>query len=165
MPSMAEIEKLEYLNAAWNESLRWIAPVPLGIPHSNTEEGVWNGYYIPKNSLIFFNIGCMLRDPELFGDDANDYNPNRFLPAFNPRAKELPDMSTIPFGFGKRICPGRYLAERICLMISAAILSAYDLVPVNADASPSTMEFRDALVRRPLNFRCRFVPRHHGLQG
>jgi hypothetical protein len=46
-----------------------------------------------------------------------------------------------------RICPGRYLAQRIVLTISAAILSTYELVPVNADSSPSTMEFADSLVR------------------
>jgi cytochrome P450 len=45
---------------------------------------------------------CVLRDPKLFGEDADAYNPGRFLPEFNPRANELPDVSSIPFGFGKR---------------------------------------------------------------
>jgi hypothetical protein len=45
---------------------------------------------------------CMLRDPKIFGEDADVYNPDRFLPECNPGANELPDMSSIPFGFGKR---------------------------------------------------------------
>jgi cytochrome P450 len=73
MPTMKEIEGLEYLQAAWSESMRWIAPVPIGnyqtyacdrkltsivgLPRSNSEEYVWNGYYIPKYSRIWINLG------------------------------------------------------------------------------------------------------------
>jgi hypothetical protein len=44
----------------------------------------------------------ILRDPKLWGDDAEQYNPNRFLPEFNPNAGNLLDMTTITYGFGNR---------------------------------------------------------------
>ncbi|PVF96182.1 cytochrome P450 [Serendipita vermifera] len=160
IPSMAEIQKLKYFNAAWNESMRWNATIPLGVPHSSTQDDIWNGYYIPKGTIIHCNIGCILRDPRLWGEDAHLYNPDRFLAEHNPRAKDLPDMSTIPFGSGRRICPGRWFAERITLGFSAAVLSAYEIVPIDGHTRNQVMEFADAIVRRPTNFRCKFIPRH-----
>jgi cytochrome P450 len=138
-PDMNEIKELEYFNAAWNESMRWNATVPLGklyiayyyviytyhfafvgLPHVSSQDDTYQGYYIPKGTIVNCNIGfgtlnCMsiscaltkqsryiLRDPKLWGADADKYNPNRFLAEFNPRVKELPDMSSVPFGFGRR---------------------------------------------------------------
>jgi hypothetical protein len=46
-----------------------------------------------------------------------------------------------------RICPGRYLAERVALMISAAILSTYRIVPTNGPIGPLDLEFPDSILR------------------
>jgi cytochrome P450 len=56
-PNMKEIVSLRYLNAAWRESLRMMPPIPLGVPHLNTVEDTYKGYYIPKGTLIQQNIG------------------------------------------------------------------------------------------------------------
>lgn len=75
-----EIRKLPLWNAVWKESLRFSpaplgedglisfddsANVSLGIPHLNSQDDVWNGYFIPKGSAIYFNIGyvCVCRHP------------------------------------------------------------------------------------------------------
>jgi cytochrome P450 len=52
-------------------------------------------------NLISWN-SFILRDPRLWGDDANDFKPERFLVESNPHAKELPDVGSLPFGFGRR---------------------------------------------------------------
>jgi cytochrome P450 len=44
----------------------------------------------------------MLRDRRIWGDDADVFKPERFLPEFNPRANEYPDVESIAFGFGRR---------------------------------------------------------------
>lgn len=160
VPNMKEIKELEYFNAAWNESMRLNATVPLGLPHVCTQDDVWQGYFIPKGTIVHCNIGYILRDPEIWGADADKYNPNRFLSQFNPRVKDLPDMSSVPFGFGRRICPGRHLAERITLIFAAAVLSAYEIVPVKGEKIDPSMPFDDSTIRRPSNFRCAFVARH-----
>ncbi|KAG9021923.1 hypothetical protein FS842_006386 [Serendipita sp. 407] len=86
----------------WKESFRLHPPVPLGIPHVNTEADVYKGLYIPKGSMIHCNIGAMLRESRIWGEDSEEFNPNRFLPEFNPKAESLPDISTTLFGFGRR---------------------------------------------------------------
>ena len=85
----------------------------------NSQDDVWNGYFIPKGSAIYFNIGYvyvveratiahlafhrfMLRDKSIWGEDADMFRPERFLPEFNPNYASLPDMSSLPFGFGLR---------------------------------------------------------------
>jgi cytochrome P450 len=44
----------------------------------------------------------MLRDPRVWGDDANTFKPERFLAEYNPKLTELPDIESLPFGFGRR---------------------------------------------------------------
>jgi cytochrome P450 len=44
----------------------------------------------------------MLRDPRLWGNDANEFKPERFIAKDNAQAEQLPDVSSIPFGFGRR---------------------------------------------------------------
>ncbi|PVF96174.1 cytochrome P450 [Serendipita vermifera] len=159
LPTMKDIKKMTYFNATWNESLRFNVVTPLGVPHVNTEPDVYKGYYIPKGCTIYANLGYILRDPKIWGDDADTYNPDRFLPECNPRAAELPDISMIPFGFGKRICPGRYLAERTALLFTASILSAYDILPADGRKNVAPLEFTEGMIVRLVGFQCRFVPR------
>lgn len=52
-----DIPKLELFKAVFKESLRLNPAAPLGVPHVSSEEDVWNGYYIPRNSIIHCNIG------------------------------------------------------------------------------------------------------------
>ncbi|CAG8585722.1 14517_t:CDS:2, partial [Acaulospora colombiana] len=95
LPTTAEAQKLSYFQAAWKESLRLDPPVPLGVPHVASQDDSWNGYFIPKGTMVNCNIG----DPRIWGDDADVFRPERFL---EESAKDLPDISMIPFGFGKR---------------------------------------------------------------
>ncbi|PVF95236.1 cytochrome P450 [Serendipita vermifera] len=98
----AEISSLKYFLAVWKESMRFNHPVPGGIIHVNTEDDVWKGYFIPKGTFIIPHIGFILRDPRIWGDDADVFKPERFLPECNPKATELPDVESLPFGFGRR---------------------------------------------------------------
>ncbi|CCA71475.1 hypothetical protein PIIN_05414 [Serendipita indica DSM 11827] len=148
LPRMEDIQNMELLNAVWKESIRWNSPAPLGIPHVNSQDDVWNGYFIPKGSLVHCNIGqarFMLRDPRIWGVDSEQFNPQRFLREYNPNIDKLPDMSSLPFGFGRRICPGRHLAERVGLQMVAAILATYKLEPVKE--IPAEVDWLDSTVR------------------
>ncbi|KAG8754878.1 hypothetical protein FRC14_004552, partial [Serendipita sp. 396] len=109
--------------------------------------------YIPKGSVIHCNIGATLRDSRVWGQDCNEFNPNRFLPEFNPEAGSLPDVSNTHFGFGRRQCPGRFLAERVARQFAASVLSMYTLVPVEGEPVTPTMPFEDSVIRRPIDFK------------
>ncbi|KIM24700.1 hypothetical protein M408DRAFT_331669 [Serendipita vermifera MAFF 305830] len=155
VPSFAEIQQLPYLNAVWKEGLRLRPPVPLGIPHVASEEDVWNGFYIPKGCLVHCNIGFMMRDPRIWGEDSELFKPDRFL---DPNAKDLPDPTNTTFGFGRRICPGRFFAHREALQFIAAIFASFKVLP-GQGVNLSDLIF-EGTVQRPVNFRCRFEPRH-----
>ncbi|CAG7852697.1 O-methylsterigmatocystin oxidoreductase Short=OMST oxidoreductase; AltName: Full=Aflatoxin B synthase; AltName: Full=Aflatoxin biosynthesis protein Q; AltName: Full=Cytochrome P450 64 [Serendipita indica DSM 11827] len=157
--TLDDIPKLELFQVVFKESFRWNTAAPLGVPHVSSKEDVWNGYYIPKNSIIHCNIGFVLRDPRLWGKDSLDFNPNRFLASHNPSVDKLPDIWSVPFGFGRRICPGRYLAQRTALLYSAAILSMYEVLPFEGDILSPEGPFEDSVIRRLSNFQCKFKPR------
>ncbi|PVF95228.1 hypothetical protein CPB86DRAFT_865716 [Serendipita vermifera] len=62
------------------------------------------------------------------GDDANKFKPVCFLSEHNPHAKDLLDVKSIPFGFRRRICPGRYISNKYGIVFAAALLQNYDIV-------------------------------------
>ncbi|PVF92912.1 cytochrome P450 [Serendipita vermifera] len=159
LPYAGDRPSLPYADAAWKESARWIVPVPLGVPHLNKQEDVYKGMRIPKNSKIILNINAILKDPRIF-DSPEVYRPERWLKSYYPQADTLPDVHAI-FGFGTRICPGRYLAERVGFTFGMAILAAYEILPLEGDSLPDRTipPFVDSLVRRPAKFECRFKPR------
>ncbi|KIM33229.1 hypothetical protein M408DRAFT_309401 [Serendipita vermifera MAFF 305830] len=157
VPTMADIASLEYLRAAWNETLRLFPVLIASVPHSATQDDVWKGYFIPKNTMILPNQAFMLRDPRLWGEDAHVFDPERFI---GSRAVGHPDLETLVYGWGRRRCPGRFLAERNGLLYAAVALAAYDIVPVEGAKLPIKLEFSEDKIRRPTNLNCRFVARH-----
>ncbi|KAF8792491.1 Cytochrome P450 1A5 like protein [Argiope bruennichi] len=70
---------LTYVKAAILELLRWRPPFPLGILGVTRTDIVLDGYFIPKESLMIANTWSILHDVECWGDDADAYNPERFL--------------------------------------------------------------------------------------
>ncbi|KIM28163.1 hypothetical protein M408DRAFT_23875 [Serendipita vermifera MAFF 305830] len=160
--SGADRSDLPYADAAWKESIRWHAPVPLGTPRCTSQSDVYDGMYIPKDAMLWLNVALMLRDPRTF-ESPEVFQPERWLESHNPLVSELPDIQNIAFGFGTRICPGRYLAERAGFAFTMSLLAAYDIVPTGGAPVP---DWRDAvwvenLDSRPLDFKCAFVPRSH----
>ncbi|KAG8863431.1 hypothetical protein FRC20_010751 [Serendipita sp. 405] len=155
-----DIPNLPYAEAAWRESWRWHAPVPLGVSRSTSQADIYNGMYIPKDSTIMLNVEFMLRDPRTY-DHPEVFQPERWLESHNSRAIELPDAITIALGFGTRGCAGRHLAERAGFAFALSLLSAFDIVPMNGGPVPdwrkaAWAEHGDS---RPLDFKCSFKPR------
>ncbi|KAG8833045.1 hypothetical protein FRC17_000111 [Serendipita sp. 399] len=146
-PTFADLESMQYLKATWNEVPRVSPPVPGALPHVNSTDDVWNGYFFPKGTILIANIGDLLRDPRKWGEDAHEFKPERFLPEYNPRAGEMPSVESIVFGFGRRICPGRHFAHRNGMMFAAAMLSTYEILPPAGEAPPDKIEYTPTQVR------------------
>ncbi|KAK0434405.1 cytochrome P450 [Desarmillaria tabescens] len=130
LPRFDDRERLPYVNALALEVTRWHAVGPAGLPHCVTEDDVQFGYFIPKGSLVYANIWKMLHDPAVY-DQPFEFKPERFIrteskePEFDPHK--------LAFGFGRRICPGRVLADASIFISCAMALSAFTISKCSED--------------------------------
>ncbi|KAL3490239.1 cytochrome P450 [Aspergillus germanicus] len=151
LPTFEDRSKLPYIDAIVKESLRWHPVAPMGIPHMCTEDDVYEGYRIPKGSLIMANIWTFTHDAETY-KDPETFNPSRFL-SLNPEV----DPHTLSFGFGRRICPGRILADSTVFLTIAKSLAVFDIRPDGENNVRK--EFLPGVISHPVPFKLRITPR------
>ncbi|KLO07044.1 cytochrome P450 [Schizopora paradoxa] len=159
LPTFEDKKHLPYINAIMLECLRWMPVAPLGAPRTVTEDDVYNGYFIPKDTIIIMNAWSMFRDENLY-HDPESFKPERYLPG-NGRNVEK-DPSTILFGFGRRRCPGRHFALNSIYITIACILSAFRISnPVDPTGKEveEEVEYEAGLVFHPVEFKCSIKPR------
>eukprot|EP00929_Paragymnodinium_shiwhaense_P108129 TRINITY_DN74446_c0_g1_i1.p1 TRINITY_DN74446_c0_g1~~TRINITY_DN74446_c0_g1_i1.p1 ORF type:complete len:560 (+),score=132.88 TRINITY_DN74446_c0_g1_i1:68-1747(+) len=105
-PSYDDMGSLPYLNAVLHEALRLKPSVPLDTKIA-VKDDVWpDGSVIPRTTMVVYNIYGMGRDEQLWGPDAREFKPERWL-----AMKEPPSNYAYPvFNAGPRECLGRRLA-------------------------------------------------------
>ncbi|KAF9266559.1 cytochrome P450 [Marasmius fiardii PR-910] len=154
MPLLSDLPRLPYLNALVKETLRWQPVVPLSVARKTTEESEYDGYTIPKGTIVIPNVWSIAFDPDGH-HDPHEFIPERFL---STNSQPPPDPATYVFGFGKRICPGKPLAEGSVFIIFASILATFDIsLPEETLKHPPV--FQSRLSRSPKPFKCNIVPR------
>ncbi|KAI1825149.1 cytochrome P450 oxidoreductase OrdA-like protein [Xylaria intraflava] len=135
LPELGDRDQLPYINAIVTETWRWQPMLRLGIPHATSADDVVNGYYIPKGSVVTTNIWWYTHDPDVY-PNPSVFDPSRFLGA-NP----CPDPRDHVFGYGRRICPGRYFADAFIWLIIAQSLAVFDISkPFGEIEEPQTEE-------------------------
>ncbi|KAJ5171869.1 hypothetical protein N7492_004462 [Penicillium capsulatum] len=149
LPTVADRPRLPYIEAILKETLRWHQVAPMAAPHVSTADDYWEGYLIPKGSLILPNVWAMAHDPDVYPDPMT-FNPDRFL-GDNP----APDPRTVVFGFGRRICPGRFFVDNTVFLDMAQALAVFDISNATRDGVPVvTPEFTPGVVSHPQPFQC-----------
>lgn len=114
------IPKLKYLEAAIKESLRLHPSVPIIARAPTRPDSTLGGYSIPKGTRIMVNVWSIHRDPSLW-DQPLEFRPERFLPR-----TDVNEFEYIPFGWGRRSCPGKPLAYRVVTFLLASLLHSFD---------------------------------------
>ncbi|XP_026416334.1 geraniol 8-hydroxylase-like [Papaver somniferum] len=135
----SDIENLPYLRAVVKETLRFHPPGAFPIPRTVTQDIEVMGYSIPKGTLVLVNIWGIGKDPSSW-DDPLSFKPERFLnSAIDYRGQNF---EYIPFGAGRRICPGLPLAEQMIHVMRGSLVRSFDWV-LEKGLIPETMDMSD----------------------
>ena len=119
------ISKLHYLDAILKETLRLHPALPLLVPRSPCTTQTISEYTIPKGSRVLFNVWAMQRDPEAW-ENPLEFQPERFLLDAGRGDFKGNNYSFLPFGSGRRVCPGIPLAEKMVLYVVSTLLHSFE---------------------------------------
>lgn len=114
-----DLKDMEILKAVIKETLRLHPPGLVAVPHQSIQESHINGYTIPKGTRVLMNIWSINRDPK-YWENPDEFHPERFIG--NSVNFCGNNFHLIPFGAGKRICPGIHFAMHNIEIILANIL-------------------------------------------
>ncbi|KAK1559839.1 hypothetical protein Q3G72_018940 [Acer saccharum] len=119
------LPKLQYLDAVVKETMHLYPAAPLLIPRCPSQTTIVGGYTIPKGSKIMLNVYAIQRDPQLW-DNPLEFRPKRFLSNSEKFDYLGNNFQYMPFGSGRRVCPGIPLAERMLMFLLASILHSFE---------------------------------------
>jgi len=173
-PTWQDEPNLPYLKAFINETMRW-RPVAIlgGTPHASTEDDIFTyqgkDYFIPKGATILANLWSIHMNPNTY-ENPESFNPERFL-----NGKTYPGTGGrghSSFGWGRRVCPGAYFAEKSIYITTARLLWAFKFEKaldrstgkvITPDASMET-GYTSGFNIRPHPFPCKIIPRSQAVR-
>ncbi|KAE9398818.1 cytochrome P450 [Gymnopus androsaceus JB14] len=130
LPSFADRDHLPYLANVLKEILRWNPVAPLALPHSSIQDDIYNGYFIPRGSLVMANSWWLMHNPQIY-PLPEKFDPDRYDSGSEGSEGSgvgmNPDPHMFAFGYGRRICPGNALADASLFITVAAVLSIFQI--------------------------------------
>lgn len=127
----SNLHRLPYLQATVKETLRLHTPIPLLVPHMNLEEAKLGGFTIPKESKVVVNAWWLANNPEWW-KNPEEFRPERFLQEDSAAEAVVGgkvDFRFMPFGVGRRSCPGIILALPILSLVIAKLVVNFEITP------------------------------------
>lgn len=119
----ADIPRLSYLNAVIKETLRLHPPVPFLVPRAVITDVTLGRYTVPKGARVLVNTWAMGRDPSIW-ERPISFEPERFL---NSKLDfKGHDFELIPFGAGRRMCPGLPMGLRMLHLVLGSLIHSFD---------------------------------------
>jgi len=166
LPAFSDRPRLTYIDYIVQEALRWCPVSPIGVPHRSLADDVYNGYWIPAGSFVYANARAMTHDPDTYADP-DAFNPDRFAPPAGGDGDGSGGGLGEPFpsgqfGFGRRVCIGKHLAEASVWIVVASVLSTMRIEKArdeHGNEIEPEVELTQGLTSHPKPFPCRIVPR------
>lgn len=131
-PTLADYGQLKYVMRCLNESMRLYPHPPVLLRRALVEDKLPGGYTVPRGQDVMISVYNIHHSPAVWGDDAEEFKPERFGPLDGPVPNEQnTDYKYIPFSGGPRKCVG----DQFALMEGVAVLAVllkkfdFDLVP------------------------------------
>ncbi|KAL6128902.1 hypothetical protein ACLB2K_072255 [Fragaria x ananassa] len=119
---------MHYLQAVMKETLRLHPPVPLLMPRKATQDVKVQGYDIKANTVVIVNAWQIGSDPKSY-DNPEEFEPERFLITNSDTDYKGKDFQLIPFGAGRRGCPGINFAMAVNEIALANLVHKFDWSP------------------------------------
>ncbi|KAL6573006.1 hypothetical protein OROHE_002482 [Orobanche hederae] len=116
----SDLSKLPYLQSIISETFRLFPATPLLVPHEASRDCTIGGYDIPRGTILVVNAWAVHRDPGVW-DDPTSFSPERFEAVGAVMPPKL-----IPFGMGRRSCPGMGLAQRMVGLTLGSLIQCFE---------------------------------------
>ncbi|KAH8113801.1 cytochrome P450 [Phellopilus nigrolimitatus] len=182
LPTMEDRTNLPYIDCILKEvfshNSKYISNCPfwIALPHQSVKEDVYRDKVIPAGSMIIPNVWQMMKDERYF-PSPEMFSPERHLNKVQAQIRdggadfssrslnglEADDPSSLAFGFGRRICPGRFFVDASIWLAIANILAVFDILPpIDPATGKETMplaEYSFGFTSKPKPFKCRIIPR------
>ncbi|KAK3597330.1 hypothetical protein CHS0354_010967 [Potamilus streckersoni] len=156
LPSVRDKRELVYTEAFLLEIMRHAQVAFLSLPHSVPHDVLFQGYTIPKDTIILPDMDSVLSDPDVWGDP-EEFRPERFISKEGALLK--PD-EFISFFAGRRNCLGESLARMELLLFVSALVQRFRLLPPEGmTMSVEEYDGQFGLNHKPKPFKMRAVPR------
>ncbi|KAL1818900.1 hypothetical protein DCAR_0415128 [Daucus carota subsp. sativus] len=115
----SDLSKLPYLQNIISETFRLFPAAPLLVPHKSSADCVIEGYDVPRGTIVLVNAWSIHRDEKVW-DDPLSFKPERFGSGVSEAYKLM------PFGMGRRSCPGAGLAHRVVGLTLASLIQCFE---------------------------------------
>ncbi|KAF8874761.1 cytochrome P450 [Infundibulicybe gibba] len=160
LPEIGDRDSLPYVNAVAMEAMRWQNVTPFAFPHVSTYDDEYDGYFIPRGTLVIGNTWSILHDPEIYNQPL-EFKPERFLKdgKIDP---SVPRPGVAAFGFGRRTCPGRHFSDDSLFCTISNVLSVFSVshaLDEHGNPIPIRPEMTSGVLSHPVPFRCDIKPR------
>ncbi|OIW26904.1 cytochrome P450 [Coniochaeta ligniaria NRRL 30616] len=165
-PNSDDISRLPFIKACMDETLRWRPVAPGGVPHALTRDDAYEGYFLPKGTVVVANTWAIHHDEAQY-ERPGDFMPDRFLG--NEYGTRVPVDTTVDhhrrtsygFGAGRRACPGQRLAKNSLMLNMAKLVWAFDLSQVGSGAVNDDVAtaYHDGFLIAPRKFPILITPR------
>ncbi|XP_047159846.1 trans-cinnamate 4-monooxygenase [Vigna umbellata] len=134
-----DIQKLPYLQAVVKETLRLRMAIPLLVPHMNLHDAKLGGFDIPAESKILVNAWWLANNPAHW-KKPEEFRPERFFEEESHVEANGNDFRYLPFGVGRRSCPGIILALPILGITLGRLVQNFELLPPPGQSQIDTSE-------------------------
>ncbi|PKY00693.1 cytochrome P450 monooxygenase [Aspergillus campestris IBT 28561] len=158
LPTFEDRENLPYINAMIKEIIRWHPILPMGAAHTSIRDDVWGEYVIPKGTMVMPNTWAFTHDPVTY-PDPEAFKPERFLHSEGHVPEQDPYYLT--FGHGRRVCPGRTLADANLFLSIAQVVASFNITKPIRDGKEVdlSLELTNGIIVHPKPFEVDIKPR------
>ncbi|KAI3840930.1 hypothetical protein MKW92_031333 [Papaver armeniacum] len=121
----SDIHNLVYIPAIIKETMRLYPVGPLS--RSTAEDCEVGGYHVPAGTRLLVNLWKVQRDGNVYKDDPLEFRPERFLTSNADVDLKGQHYELLPFGAGRRICPGVSMSVQLLHLILARVIHEFEI--------------------------------------